>query len=316
MDFSFNVNSKIYIAGHNGLIGSAFLRYFKNNNYNNIIYQNRDELDLFSRKDTYNFFKKHSPDVVILAAGKVGGIIQNRDFPADFINENLSIQLNVIGAANKFQVNKLLFFGSSCIYPKETNQPMKESQLWTGYLEETSIAYATAKYAGIQMCKSMNKQNGSVSFIPVIPNSAYGPNDNFDLNSSHVLSALIRRIHEAKEKNSSEVILWGSGLPKREFIFVDDIVNASIKIINSKLNDEMLPINIGVGVDISIKDLAKKISKIIGYSGKILWDKSKPDGAVRKLLDDSKIKSLGWVNEVDLDQGISITYEWYLDNIR
>ena len=311
-----NKNTKIYIAGHNGLIGSSFVRFFKNNGFKNIIVKDRSQLDLKSSVDTENFFHKYKPEIVILAAGMVGGIIQNRDNPADFIFENLSIQLNVIKAAYKINVDKLLFFASSCMYPKNTKQPMKESQLWTGHLEETSIAYASAKYAGVQMCKSINKQNGSANFIPVIPNSAYGPNDNFDLNSSHVLAALISRMHEAKEKNSNEVLLWGSGSPKREFIFVDDIVNACINIIDSKVDDDMLPINIGVGVDISIKELAKKIAKIIGYSGEILWDESKPDGSARKLLDNSRIKSLGWGHEVDLDHGISITYKWYLDNMR
>ena len=316
MSHKLNKNTKIFVAGHKGLIGSAFLRYFKKNKYTNFITQNRELLDLTSKEDTYTFFSETQPEIVILAAGKVGGIIENRDYPADFIHKNLSIQLNVFGAAKEFNVKKLIFFGSSCMYPKDTNQPMKESQLWTGHLEETSIAYASAKYSGVQMCKSINKQNNSVSFIPVIPNSVYGPNDNFDLESSHVLSALIRRIHEAKENNNSEVLLWGTGSPKREFIFVDDIVKACIKIADSKLIDSMLPINIGVGSDISIHKLAEKISKIVGYSGKVLWDKAKPDGAPRKLLDNSKITSLGWMPEVELDQGILETYKWYLDNFR
>ncbi len=313
MSFKINQNTKIYIAGHSGLIGSAFLRYFEGKNYTNIITKNRIDLDLLSKEDTYKFFQENHPEVVIIAAGKVGGIIQNRDYPLDFLNENLLIQLNVLNAAKKFDVRKVLFFASSCMYPKNSNKPLKESQIFSGDLESTSIAYATAKYTGVQMCQSINIQNNSSAFIPVIPNSAYGPNDNFDLNSSHVLSALIRRIHEAKEKNSSEVLLWGSGSPKREFIFVEDIVKACIKLINSKLNNEMLPINIGVGSDISIKNLAEKISKIVGYSGKIIWDQSKPDGASRKLLDNSKIKSLGWKHEVELDLGISLTYKWYLE---
>jgi GDP-L-fucose synthase len=298
------------------LIGSAFLRYFEEKKYTNIITKERSDLDLLSKEDTYKFFQDNNPEVVILAAGKVGGILQNRDYPLDFLNENLLIQLNVLNAAEKFGARKVLFFGSSCMYPKNSNEPLKESQIFSGDLESTSIGYATAKYAGIQMCKAINIQTNASSFIPVIPNSAYGPNDNFDLSSSHVLSALIRRMHEAKENNSGEVILWGSGSPKREFIFVDDIVKACIKLITIELNNEMLPINIGVGSDISIKKLADKISKIVEYSGKIIWDESKPDGASRKLLDNSKIKSLGWKQEVGLDHGISLTYKWYLENIR
>jgi GDP-L-fucose synthase len=314
MKYIFNKDTKIYVAGHKGLIGSAFMRFFENNDYTNIVVQDRNKLDLCSKKDTFNFFQENQPEVVILAAGRVGGIIQNRDFPADFINENLSIQLNVFGAAHKFHVKQLIFFASSCMYPKDTRQPMKENQLCTGHLEQTSIAYASAKYAGVQMCKSMNEQNGLVTFIPVIPNTAYGPNDNFDPNSSHVLSALIGRIHKAKEKDSPKVLLWGTGSPKREFVFVDDIVEACILLLNSKLSNEILPINIGIGSDISIKSLAEKISKIVGFSGTIEWDKSKPDGVPRKLLDNSKIKSLGWKYEMQLESGLKRTYQWYLDN--
>ena len=316
MNYKLKKDTKIYVAGHKGLIGSAFIRFFENNGYTNIVVQDRNKLDLCSKKDTFNFFQKNQPEVVILAAGRVGGIIQNRDFPADFINENLSIQLNVFGAAHEFHVRQLIFFASSCMYPKDTHQPMKENQLCTGHLEQTSIAYASAKYAGVQMCKSMNEQNGLVTFIPVIPNTAYGPNDNFDLNSSHVLSALIRRIHEAKEQDSPKVLLWGTGSPKREFVFVDDIVDACILLLTSRLTNDILPINIGVGGDISIKSLAEKISKIVGYSGAIVWDKSKPDGVSRKLLDNSKITSLGWKLEMQLDSGLKRTYQWYLDNIK
>lgn len=316
MDFKLNQNTKVYIAGHSGLIGSAFLRYFEAKNYRNIIKRDRRDLDLLSKEDTYNFFNENHPELVILSAGKVGGIIQNRDYPLDFLNENLLIQLNVLNAAKEFGTKRVLFFASSCMYPKNSNSPLKESQIFSGDLESTSIAYATAKYAGVQMCQSINIQNNSSSFIPVVPNSVYGPNDNFDLKSSHVLSALIRRLHEAKERNNSEVLLWGSGSPKREFIFVDDIVQACIKLIDSKLNYEMFPINIGVGSDISVKNLAEKISKIVGYSGKIIWDQSKPDGAPRKLLDNSRIKSLGWKHEVALEIGISLTYKWYLEKLN
>jgi GDP-L-fucose synthase len=272
-------------------------------------------VNLTSKDDTYNFFYENQPEVVILAAGRVGGIIQNRDFPADFINENLSIQLNVFKAAQKYGVKRLIFFGSSCMYPRHASQPMNENQLCTGHPEPTSIAYASAKYVGVQMCQAINKQNGSVSFIPVIPNSVYGPNDNFDLDSSHVLSALIRRLHEAKEENKLSVTLWGSGSPKREFIFVDDLVNACLVILNKPLSNHKLPINIGVGYDISIKSLSEKISRIVGYQGKIEWDKSMPDGAPSKLLDSSRVESLGWKSKVKIDDGIKNLYQWYLDNI-
>jgi len=314
MDFSLNKNTKIYVAGHKGLIGSAFVRFFEKNNFTNIIVEDRKKLDLCSKDATFSFFQQHQPEVVILAAGKVGGIVQNRDFPLDFLNENLSMQINVFNSAREFKVKKLLFFGSSCMYPKNSLIPMKESQIFTGDLEQTSIAYATAKYSGYQMCQAINRQFNMSSFIPVIPNSAYGPNDNFDLNSSHVLSALIRRFHEAKEENKPSVTLWGTGSPRREFVFVDDIVDACILLLNAPLPDEDLPINIGVGVDISIKELAQKISQIIGYSGSIEWDDSKPDGAPRKLLDNSRIKSMGWKAKVGLDDGLKEVYQWYINH--
>jgi GDP-L-fucose synthase len=316
MDFHLQKETRIYVAGHKGLIGSAFIRFFKKKGYKNIVTQDKHELDLTCKEDTANFFRENQPEVVILAAGKVGGIIQNRDYPADFIFENLSIQLNVLSAAHESHVKQLIFFASSCMYPKDTHQPMKENQLCTGHLEPTSIAYASAKYAGVQMCKSINEQNGFVTFIPVIPNTAYGPNDNFDLNSSHVLPALIRRFYEAKMDGRSSVELWGTGSPKREFVFADDIVDACILLLTSRLPNDILPINIGVGGDISIKSLAEKISKIVGYSGIIVWDKSKPDGVPRKLLDNSKITSLGWKYKMQLDSGLRHTYQWYLDNIK
>jgi len=315
MSFNLSKDTKIFVAGHKGLIGSSFIRFFKRNGYNNVIFRDRKVLDLTSKIDTLNFFIEMKPEVVILAAGKVGGIIQNRDYPADFIFDNISIQLNVLRSAYELNVKKLIFFASSCMYPKLTQQPMKESQLYTGQLEETSIAYASAKYAGMEMCKSINQQNGFVSCIPVIPNSAYGPNDNFDLKSSHVLSALIRRIHEAKEQNSPEVILWGSGMPKREFVYVDDITNACMKVLCSNLSNDLLPINIGVENDISIKALASKICKIVNYSGAIEWDTSKPDGAPRKILDSSRVKGMGWESNTNLDEGLKLTYEWYLNSI-
>jgi GDP-L-fucose synthase len=316
MIFNFTKNTKIYVAGHNGLLGSAFIRYFNENKYSNLLTKTRDELELTSTDDVNSFFKKNKPEIVILAAGKVGGIIKNRDFPADFMRENLSIQQNVFNASQEYGVKKIIFFGSSCMYPKETSQPMKENQLFTGQLEPTSVAYATAKYAGVQSCQAFNRQNSLVSFISVIPNSVYGPNDNFDLDSAHVLSALIRRFVEANNSNVDKVVLWGTGSPKREFIFSDDVANACIQLLSMNLDLEDLPINIGVGSDISIKDLAIKIAKIVGYLGKIEWDTSKPDGSSRKLLDSSKIKSLGWNHKMDLDSGLKYTYKWYLEHLK
>jgi GDP-L-fucose synthase len=314
MNFNLKKDIRIYVAGHKGLLGSAFMRFFKKNHYVNIVIKDRDNLELTSETEVSDFFRKNRPEIVILAAGKVGGIAQNREFPADFIQENLAIQQNVFNAAQEYGVKRVIFFGSSCMYPRDTKQPMSESHLCTGHPEPTSIAYASAKYAGIQMCQAINRQNNSVSFISVIPNSVYGPNDNFNIESSHVLSALIRRFHEAKKDHKTSVTLWGSGAPKREFIFSDDIVLACVRLLETPLNEKDLPINIGVGSDISIKDLAKKISKMVGYSGIIHWDMSKPDGAPRKLLDNSKIKSFGWSPDVSLDKGLRLTYQWYLNN--
>jgi len=314
MEFGLNKKTKIYIAGHRGLIGSAFVRFFEKKGYTNLIVRDKIDLNLCSSKDTFSFFQKNKPEVVILAAGKVGGIIANRDFPFDFISENLSIQVNVINAAHKYGIKKLIFFGSSCMYPKNSFKPMTEDQIFTGDLESSSIAYATAKYSGVQMCQAINQQFDSSSFISVIPNSVYGPNDNFDLNSSHVLSALVRRIHEAKLNNLSSVTLWGTGTPRREFLYSDDLVNACILLLNSSLNFKNFPINISEGADFSIIELSEKISKVIDYKGKIEWDPSKPDGAMKKLLDNSKMKSIGWRSKIDLNKGLELTYKWFLEN--
>jgi GDP-L-fucose synthase len=315
MDFNLNKYTKIFIAGHTGLIGSAFKRYFDRNKFTNVIVKKRSELDLTSKNNTFNFFQEFQPEVVILAAGKVGGIIQNRDFPLDFLNENLSIQINVFNSAREFGVERLLFFGSSCMYPKNSFESMKESQIFTGDLEETSIAYATAKYAGIQMCHAINRQFNSSSFMSLIPNSVYGPNDNFDLSSSHVLSALIRRIHEAKMANLTSLTLWGTGSPRREFIYSDDLVEACILLLNSSFKYEDFPINISEGIDFSIKELSEIICKVVGYKGKIHWDASKPDGAMKKLLDNTKMKSIGWTASTSLEQGVNKLYKWYLNSL-
>ena len=249
MVYELRKNTKIYVAGHKGLIGSAFIRNFKKNGYTNIITQNRNELDLTSKKNVNQFFQENHPEVVILAAGMVGGIIKNRDFPADFISKNLSIQLNVFNTAKEYDCKKLIFFASSCMYPRDAAQPMKEDQLLSGYLEPTSIAYAIAKYAGVQMCKAINNQHNSVSFIPVIPNSVYGFNDNFSVNGSHVLSALIRRFHEAKKNKITSVKLWGTGTPRREFIFSEDVVEACLVILKAHITNNLLPINIALALN-------------------------------------------------------------------
>ena len=309
-----NKDSIILILG-TGLIGSAFQRLFFRKNYQNVIVVNSTVVDLTDTVDTTDLFRKIKPDFVINAAGKVGGIIANRDMPADFIMTNLSIQTNVIKAAHEVGVKKLIYFASSCMYPKMAEQPMKEEALFTGKPEETSMAYAVSKIAGMQLCLAFNKQFGSNTYIPVIPNSVYGPNDNFDPNSGHVLSSLIRRFHEAKINNIQEVTLWGTGSSYREFIHADDLASACLHLLSNNFDNLDYPINIGVGEDISIKNLALKIAGLIGYQGTINWDLTKPDGANRKLLDSSKIFKTGWKPEVVFDEGISNTLSWYKDNI-
>lgn len=313
---SINKNSKIYVAGHTGLIGSAFVRKFQVKGYNNLVFRSHAELDLTSMNEVTQFFLQERPECVVLAAGKVGGIIENRTFPADFIATNLAIQSNVMQAAHSHDVRKLIFFGSSCMYPRQCPQPMAESALFSGIPEQTSMAYAVAKMAGIQMCLAYNQQYGVKRFIPVIPNSAYGPNDNFNPESGHVLSALIRRFHEAKKLGSTEVVLWGSGSPRREFIHADDLADACIQLLSANLDDLEMPLNLGSGSDISIKELAEVVSAVVGYEGRLIWDESKPDGAPRKLLDSERIKRFGWTPKVDFVRGLQDTYEWYLSSLR
>lgn len=310
-----NKLSKIYIAGHTGLIGSAFLRKFQGLGYENLLIPRHQDLELTDKKAVFDFFMSEKPEYVVLAAGKVGGIIENRTYPADFITSNLAIQQNVIEAANKSAVQKLIYFGSSCMYPRECAQPMSENALYSGKPEYTSIAYAVAKMAGIQACLAYNDQFKVKRFIPVIPNSAYGPGDNFDPNSGHVLSSLIARFHQAKVNQVDSLTLWGSGSPRREFIHVDDIVDACIKLLDSDIQELELPVNLGSGSDISIKELAVLISKVIGFDGEIKWDLSKPDGSPRKLLDSSRFNQFGWFPMVSFDKGIRETYGWYLEKI-
>lgn len=302
---------KIFIAGHKGLVGSAILRYLKKNNYTNIITKDRKSLDLSNQKAVNDFFKKEKPQYVFLAAAKVGGIMANQEYPADFIYQNLIINTNVIQACYEYKVKKLIYLGSSCIYPKLAPQPIKEEYLLTSPLEKSNEAYAIAKIAGLKMCQHYNNQY-QTKFIAVMPTNLYGPHDNFNLENSHVFPAMIRKFHEAKVNNKESITLWGSGNPKREFIFVEDLADALVFLMKNYDGKELL--NIGTGKDLSIRELAKKIKEIVGFEGKIIWDKSKPDGTPRKLLDVKRLKRLGWQAKTDLDQGIKLTYQWFLEN--
>lgn len=305
-------NSKIFIAGHRGLVGSAILRKLQYLGYENLVLRTSKELDLTRQADVENFFNKEKPEYVFLAAAKVGGILANSTYPADFIYKNLMIQANVIHSSYLTNVKKLLFLGSSCIYPRECPQPMKEEYLLSNYLEKTNEAYAIAKISGIKMCQAYNQQY-KTNYISVMPTNLYGPGDNFDLNNSHVIPALIRKFHEAKELKKDTVNVWGTGKPYREFLHVDDLADACIFLMKEYNQSEI--INIGTGVDITIKELAELIKEIIGFQGEIVWDREKPDGTPRKLLDISKISSLGWKPKINLRDGIKETYQWYVENM-
>ncbi len=296
-----------------GLVGSALVRELNKQGFNNLIVRTRDELDLISTESVQNFFEKEKPEYVFLAAARVGGIVANNTYPADFMRDNLIIQNNVIENAYKNKVKKLLFLGSSCIYPKDAPQPIKEEYFMSGKLESTNEAYAIAKIAGIAMCQSYNKQYGT-NFISVMPTNLYGENDNFDLESSHVLPAMIRKFDDAKNNNQDNVTLWGTGAPKREFLHVDDLANACVFLMQNYESSEI--INIGTGTDLSILELANMVKETVGYEGQIKWDASKPDGTMRKLLDVSRINNLGWKHNIDLHDGIQKTYEWYKGNIK
>jgi GDP-L-fucose synthase len=298
-------SDKIYIAGHRGMVGSAILRNLKEKGFNNFVLRTSSELDLRNQQAVADFFAQEKPDYVFLAAAKVGGIVANNTYRADFIYENLMIQNNVIHQAYVHQVKKLMFLGSSCIYPKLAPQPLKEEYLLTGELEPTNEPYAIAKIAGIKMCDAYRSQYGC-NFVSVMPTNLYGPNDNYDLQNSHVLPAMLRKFHEAKTNNIGEVTLWGTGSPKREFLHADDMAAACIFLMEH-YNDPGL-INIGVGDDISIKELALMIKDIVGYEGNIVWDTSKPDGTPRKLMDVSKLKHIGWTASIGLKNGIREVY--------
>lgn len=308
-----NLDSKIYVAGHRGLVGSAITRNLQENGYTNLVFRTSEQLDLTERDQVDAFFEEEQPEYVFLAAAKVGGIVANNDFPADFIRDNLMIQTNVIDASHQNHVKKLLFLGSTCIYPKLAAQPMREDSLLTGELEPTNEAYAIAKIAGIKMCQAYNRQHGT-NFISIMPTNLYGPNDNFDLNSSHVLPALIRKFHEAKLNNAPTVEVWGTGTPKREFLYSDDLADAAIYLMNTYSGSEL--VNVGMGKDISIRELAEKIGKTVGYDGEIVFNTSKPDGAPRKLVDVNRLANLGWKAKIPLDEGLEMAYKWFLENVE
>jgi GDP-L-fucose synthase len=298
--------SKIYVAGHRGLAGSALVRGLKAQGYDNLVYRTHQELDLIRQADVEAFFQKEKPDVVFLAAAKVGGILANETYQADFIYQNLAVQSNILQAAYQNGVKELLFLGSSCIYPNDKMTAIKESDFMNGPLEKTNDAYAIAKIAGIKSCEAYRRQYG-VRYIAVMPTNLYGPNDHYDLNNSHVLPALMRKFHEAKIKGSETVTMWGTGTPKREFLYADDLADACLHVMLNYQGEDI--INIGCGEDLTIRELAELISKTVGFQGRIVLDSTKKDGTLRKLLDISRIKALGWAPKVSLEEGLKRTYE-------
>lgn len=304
-------NAKIYVAGHRGMVGSAIVRALKNQGYTNIITRTSKELDLRRQIDVEEFFVKEKPDYVFLAAAKVGGILANNEAPADFMYDNMILEMNVIHEAYKNKVKKLMFLGSSCIYPRMAPQPMKEDCLLTSELEKTNEAYALAKISGLKYCEYLNRQYNT-DFISVMPTNLYGPNDNYHPEHSHVLPALIRRFHEAKENNLNEVVIWGTGTPLREFLYVDDLADACVYLMNTYSGNET--VNLGTGKELSIKELAELVKKVVGFKGNITFDTTKPDGTPRKLLDVSKLEKLGWKYKTELEDGIKLAYEDFLNN--
>lgn len=304
-------SDKIYVAGHRGLVGSAIVRNLKNNGYNNLLLRTSKELNLTNQADVNQFFETEKPDYVFLAAAKVGGIHANDTYPADFIRDNLQIQTNIIDAAYRNKTKKLLFLGSSCIYPKLAPQPMKEEHLLTGELEPTNEWYAIAKIAGIKMCQAYKKQYG-FNAISLMPTNLYGPGDNFNLENSHVLPALIRKFHDAKINKLPEVEVWGTGTPRREFLHVEDMADATVFLMNNYDGEQF--VNVGVGEDVSIKELAEIVKQVVGFAGELKFDSSKPDGTPRKLLDVTKLNEAGWQAKINLAEGVKTTYQWFLDN--
>ena len=306
-------NSRIYVAGHRGLVGSAIVRNLKANGFTNIVTRTHAELDLTNQADVRKFFEEERPEYVFLAAAKVGGIHANNTYPADFIYDNLMIQNNVIKAAHDFKVTKLLFLGSTCIYPKMAPQPIKEEYLLTGALEETNEAYAVAKIAGLEMCKFFKRQYGD-NFISCMPTNLYGPNDNFDLKSSHVLPALIRKFHEAKVNGAETVEVWGTGTPLREFIYVDDMAAACVFLMENYDGEQH--VNIGTGEEVSIRQLAETVKEVVGFEGELVFNTDMPDGTPRKLTSVDKLHGLGFMHKVSLNEGIRMAYEWFLENYK
>ncbi len=304
-------NGKIYVAGHKGMVGSAIVRALEKNGYTNIVTRSHKELDLTRQDQVEEFFAKEKPDYVFLAAAKVGGIIANNEHPADFMYDNMILEMNVIHAAWKNNCKKLMFLGSSCIYPRMAPQPMPESCLLTSALEQTNEAYALAKISGLKYCEYLNRQYGT-DYISVMPTNLYGPNDNYHPQHSHVLPALIRRFHEAKESGAESVVCWGTGAPLREFLYVDDLADACVYLMNTYSGDET--VNLGTGKELTIKELTELVAKVIGYHGEIKWDPTKPDGTPRKLLDVSKLTNLGWKYKTELEEGIRLSYEDFLNN--
>ena len=307
-----NLDAKIYVAGHRGLVGSAIVRNLEAKGYKNIICRTHKELDLTNQEAVRRFFEEEKPEYVFLAAAKVGGIHANNTYPADFIYDNLMIQNNVIKAAHDFKVKKLLFLGSTCIYPKMAPQPIKEEYLLTGSLEETNEAYAVAKIAGLEMCKFFKRQYGD-NFISCMPTNLYGPNDNFDLKNSHVLPALIRKFHEAKVNNSAVVEVWGTGTPLREFLYVDDMADACVFLMENY--DCEQHVNIGTGEEVSIRELAETVKEVVGFEGELVFNTDMPDGTPRKLTTVDKLHGLGWKHKVSLNEGIRLAYNWFVEKL-
>ena len=305
-------SEKIFVAGHRGMVGSALIRGLETAGFNKLIKRDRSELDLGDSEAVTKFFRNEKPEVVIFAAAKVGGIKANNEQPVEFLLENLRVQNNVIAAAHESGVRKLLFLGSSCIYPKLAPQPIPESALLSGPLEPTNEAYAIAKIAGVKLCQAFSREYGA-NFISAMPTNLYGPNDNFDLETSHVLAALLRKAYEAKKSSARELVVWGTGTPRREFLHVDDCASACLFLLEKYDSPEI--INVGCGEDISIHELAELICDVVGFDGELSWDKTKPDGTPRKLLDLSKLRGLGWTPTIPLRDGIAKTYEWFLKNV-
>ncbi|MEP4558932.1 GDP-L-fucose synthase [Cobetia amphilecti] len=315
-----DLDQTIFVAGHRGMVGSAIVRHLQKHGYRNILTASREELDLLDQAQVQAYFQQHAIDQVYLAAAKVGGIQANNTYPADFIYQNLMIEANIIHAAHMADVDKLLFLGSSCIYPKHAEQPMREEALLTGTLEPTNEPYAIAKIAGIKLCESYNRQYGR-DYRSVMPTNLYGPHDNFHPHNSHVIPALLRRFHEAKQQGESEVVVWGSGNPMREFLHVDDMAAASVHVMElddsayqANTSPMLSHINVGTGVDCTIRELAETVQRVIGFEGELTFDASKPDGTPRKLMDVSRLKALGWEASITLEEGLVDTYGWFIDN--